>query len=502
MEELERQLLAVDADSSMDNSKKSSPKIKTLEEIEAEMLNTSLADTAERLSPAEELEKIRQSLHGPARSKSFYDGLMLESEKQFVAKVQLGHVANDPTYETDFYFKSFKANKVSEVGGKKQDSEAHLLQNMLNQVKEYNKNKTAKLDIKGSLGKIVPNYLRNPKRIMEVKIEPSAQITKISRNTEMHTTNSIREKIENVYLYLLKIDDLFKEYQDDQSQDPEIQRERNTRFTKYTKLIWDELHNLAPQYDRNISSSSSSDRLNSAPPASGLSLMLSFGKGRKSISKLLNALPSNQSYLLLKSIVMSHRNLLLTAKEPAAVLSELEEYATYIVFPYVQFISKLSLKLVVEIINSLIDTQNVVSIAKTKPGLLLLTLLISRAEIIKQKADADSADIADWETSVFPKFFSQLENQFASLFPPSHIIPSIMDSSSTSQISRPIPVDETYVWNFLAALAASSTIEQHRVLVSEARDKIFEIISQGPSGVKKVDLFLNALGLDSSQLME
>ena len=62
-------------------------------------------------------------------------------------------------------------------------------------------------------------------------------------------------------------------------------------------------------------------------------------------------------------------------------------------------------------------------------------------------------------------------------------------------------MDDLYAWQFLAAMAVGASPDQQRILVTEVRDKIFEVMStQGDKNREKVNIFLNALGLDASQL--
>lgn len=132
--------------------------------------------------------------------------------------------------------------------------------------------------------------------------------------------------------------------------------------------------------------------------------------------------------------------------------------------------------------------------------------MISRSEIIKQQAQAEDApEIQRYSSEIYPQLFSTIQSRFAALFPPSHILPSILmsDSSSIMDVARrqPIEVDDQYVWQFLAAVAAGATVDQQRTLVMETRNKIMETVStQGEKGKTKVNIFLHALGLDASQL--
>lgn len=282
---------------------------------------------------------------------------------------------------------------------------------------------------------------------------------------------------------------------------------RNSRYTTLIKSLWFQLHNIT-----STPTKEDSQRLLKTPPVpASLAFFMSFSKGRKALAKITRALPKEQAFLLLYSIITCMQNLALRSTHPVDVLAELEEYATHVVFPFVQLISEAPMSYVLDTIENLVKQNAAVPLAKNKPGMLFLTLLMSRAELFKQKTTQSGSANSDeeakslvtrWDNQVFPAFFAAFQNRFASLFPPSHIIPPIVTSSSLT-IPQPIPVDDTYVWNFFAALAASSAIEQHRVLVAEARDKIFEVITaQGTDGKRKVNLFLNALGLDASQLMD
>ncbi|CCJ30535.1 unnamed protein product [Pneumocystis jirovecii] len=87
--------------------------------------------------------------------------------------------------------------------------------------------------------------------------------------------------------------------------------------------------------------------------------------------------------------------------------------------------------------------------------------------------------------------FSKLVGRFVCVFPP---------SLSFS--------DEIYPWQFMAACAISSTIEQQHILVTEVREKVLDNVISSKSlppdiaAIKlgNVNLFLHALGLDIEQL--
>lgn len=68
------------------------------------------------------------------------------------------------------------------------------------------------------------------------------------------------------------------------------------------------------------------------------------------------------------------------------------------------------------------------------------------------------------------------------------------------------------VWQFCAALAVNADMQQQQQLVAELRDKVLENVASATKGwiaddrvralkLANVNLFLHALGLDSSQIM-
>lgn len=67
------------------------------------------------------------------------------------------------------------------------------------------------------------------------------------------------------------------------------------------------------------------------------------------------------------------------------------------------------------------------------------------------------------------------------------------------------------VWNFFASMAVPASVEQQSILVTQLRDKILENVISAHKGwvadesarelkLQSVDIFLHAIGLDSSQI--
>jgi len=178
-----------------------------------------------------------------------------------------------------------------------------------------------------------------------------------------------------------------------------------------------------------------------------------------------------------------------------------------------------------------------------QPGLALLTLFLSRVEVIKQSIASGTQDIAEvpsskeaqqwyvifcplWHpnsseklcfnrSNMFNHLFDLLAPHMLILFPSSRIVQpsSSAAQSSGSRPSSSVVYDnaDQHVWQFLAAFALHGSLEQHQALVTMLREKILDdllAVSRGwftteqdrNTKLGNVNLFLNALGLDCSQI--
>lgn len=141
-------------------------------------------------------------------------------------------------------------------------------------------------------------------------------------------------------------------------------------------------------------------------------------------------------------------------------------------------------------------------------------MLLSRAEILKQGGGAlhglappSAEDLAQWQNE-YGQLFATLQGHYASIFPSLYYLVPAQPGMSLMQLS--LNVDDMYVWQFLAAMAVGASMEQQHTLVTEARDRVMENIAlahhnqlpapQAAHRISNVNLFLHALGLDSSQV--
>lgn len=102
--------------------------------------------------------------------------------------------------------------------------------------------------------------------------------------------------------------------------------------------------------------------------------------------------------------------------------------------------------------------------------------------------------------------------QLSSLFPSSRLA-AHLPPGANYYVRQPLDAElnDTATWQFLANFAINTTTHQQQLLVTELREKILENVVSVTKGwvadevlqqakMRNVNIFLNALGLDASQI--
>jgi len=182
---------------------------------------------------------------------------------------------------------------------------------------------------------------------------------------------------------------------------------------------------------------------------------------------------------------------------PAPVKEEINLFASAIAPVLLVHVNEEPLPISLGLLGLILDRSDVRTVARTKVGLLLLTMLISRAELLKEAAAAPGAppmtpeDQLAWQqyATLYTTLFGALEPVLPHLFP---------DGSS------PLTTDDVHVWQFLAAMGVAASAEQQQRLVVGVKDRVMGTVSAArtlPAGeqerrLAEVNLFMRALGLD------
>lgn len=462
---------------------------------------------------------------------SKYNNLMTQSDKDFITRVQISQLVTGDPYSDDFYFQVFNAIRgrnrpaqqvpqiQQQTPGQQQRNQRdrrngrgrvdpvlkmqQQVQRIVNDAKK--RPKMTQLSLEGALGKIALNSVRNPRQLLQV--QPRA--TTPDTGSPKPAASSIRSgedrrrvlrSIENVYSAVLQLEQLRRVQPPAPSpgQAPDEGLERwNADYREIVGKMWNDLRVMEPL---------------TTIPHPFISI-LSFTKGKRLIPRVLRHTNPEQTLTLLTMLVANLETLDVIKSAihaprgvpTKAVQDEIDTFMNSIIPPLLGFIAEAPLRIMTGLLHLMMERNNIVWTARTKIGLTFYTMFLSRAEMVKvdEAANVDPNDVAQWQ-EVYGRLFATLQGHFSTLFPlppPAH------------QHNAP-RVDDMYVWQFLAAIAVGAGMEQQHLLVTEVREKVlenvlaskrvtpgdFEASREATEKLTNVNLFLHALGLDSSQI--
>ncbi|KAF5369845.1 hypothetical protein D9758_001398 [Tetrapyrgos nigripes] len=313
------------------------------------------------------------------------------------------------------------------------------------------------------------------------------------------THREVLVTLETLYDLVMSIEQMKHDEPLPEEQGEEVEQ-WHQQFNALVEQIWAKLQVMTP--------------LETSNPHPFISL-LSVAKGKKLLPRVTRNLDSQRMFTLLTLLIAHFSQLDVIADAPLLETPEdtpgrddvdrqTQAFLSSVMQSILPTIVKGELRLVAGLLGLLIDRNDTVAIARTKPGVALLTLLLTRVELIKQAMPEDNASIPSPEDAehwqqMFDHLFDLLTPHFSRLFPT-----RLASGEAAESQDQP-------VWQFLAALALHATTQQHQVLVTSLREKVLENVVSAKKGwgmseeereakLANVDLFLHALGLESSQI--
>ncbi|KAH7919056.1 hypothetical protein BV22DRAFT_1041258 [Leucogyrophana mollusca] len=532
-----------------------------------------------KIMETERMEERRRRKAAKIAHMSRYNDLMTQSDKDFITRIQVSQLVTQDPYAEDFYAQVYGAILRSRMGLQSQDERVlkfgasggvglglaqkgggrrqSAMQKMEAQVerivsnarlREKEKGMHSIHSLQGALGKTSGrSYKAAPRQLLQV--DPSAannttsgahphiskedaipsdgegaarEAAKLGRaalgdaagsdgvvRKEPLTQRQILVTLESLYDLVLNVEQLRR--------DQPLEEEEGA-FAAWSKAyndlveqVWTGLHVMVP--------------LETSDPHPFVSLLTPV-KGKKILPRLSRHLTSARMLTLLTLLVACFSQLdvvkdarILDSPEDTPGQQEVERQTQAFLGSVLQSIlpvvAKAELRLVSGLLGLFLDRNYVVTVAQTRPGIAILTLFLSRVEIIKQGMSGipESSELPTPEEAqqwqlMFDHLFQLLTPHFLTLFPSSRLAPQISPlgslHSTTDMIDQP-------VWQFLAALALHASAEQQSILVSGLREKVLENVTSASKGwvadederqtkLANVNLFLHALGLDSSQI--
>ena len=430
------------------------------------------------------------------------NGLMTPQDKNFITRIQLQQLVtatgtvneqeSDATLAEDFYYQvhsqirgssrqnphhplsHFAQTYLFQTGGRQggmarrqnRGGDSHM-QRMEQQVQRAVeaaklKPKNKQLVIEGSLGKISFSNAKTPKPLLNIKRTESGDITnrppsakrqsshrKVPQATLSSTDRkAILKNIEAVYRTLMQMEDHERHLPPPPGEESDagaIQQhmEWRQKMQQLNGSLWAELKVMEPINPE-------------SPIPHPFIALLSYAKGKKAIPRIFRHLDQEQRLTILTMIVI-HLGLLDVIRLaqlqdgeqqlPAAVREEVELFSQAVMPSLFGYVNEAPLHIVVGLLGLILDRVNVQIVARTKVGLGILTMLVSRAELIKQAGGVSEVDWSQWN-SCYDRLFDLLEPVLG------HIFPGSINSG-----------EDMYVWQFLAAIGIGASPEQQQRLV-------------------------------------
>ncbi|KAK3638633.1 DNA topoisomerase 2-associated protein pat1 [Elasticomyces elasticus] len=510
------------------------------------------AQQLQQLSPEDRAAFLEEEAKRAKRNHKIFllsknNGLMTPQDKNFITRIQLqqlltatggidNEMGSDQQMAEDFYYKVYAQIRGAggAVGGEMRNTQfaqTYLLQTggsgrygygrgrnqrngggadnhvqrMEQQVaraveaaKARPKNKS--LVVEGSLGKIAFSNSKTPRPLLNIKrVDSEARVRqaeKVGKGVKFERKQALRD-IETMYTALMKLEDHERKLPPPPNEEssPEViegHMRWRSEMQGLNEKLWSSLKVMAP--------------IEQSPTAPHPFIqILSHGKGKKAIPRVFRHLDDQQRLTMLTLIVI-HLDILDVIRDayppadntpiPARVKEEVELFGLAVMPPLFSYVNEAPLGIIVGLLGLVLDRVHLQGIVRTKIGVGMLTMLISRAELVKQQPPPSSSaqNQGDEDRQQYAGLYNRL---FDTLEP---VLPYLFPTDTNISAS-----DDVHVWQFLAAMGVGASPEdQQQRLVVGVKERVMETVavSQGlPEGMRErrlgeVNLFMRAIGLD------
>ena len=362
------------------------------------------------------------------------NGMMTPQDKNFITRIQLqqlvsatataGEDASEANITEDFYYQvyshiragqrqnpnqplsTFAQTYLYQTGGRHGGTRRHErradnhFQRMEQQVQRAveaakNKPKNPQLVIAGSLGKISFSNAKTPKPLLNIKrteSETKSNFGKKEQDLVNIDRKTILRNVEKVYSTLMKIEDhvrLIPPPLNEQSNDGDREKHREwaAQLDAYNAKLWNELKVHEP--------------IGQTVPHPFVAF-LSCAKGKRAIPRIFPHLSFEQRTTILTMIIYHLDQLDVvkgaTPDEGTILNSRMREnidlFISTVMPSLMRYFNDTGLDIVDGVLNLIATKLNVEQIARTRIGVSLLTLILSRAVLLKQTS---VGNVDQWE---------------------------------------------------------------------------------------------------------
>ncbi|KAK2071673.1 hypothetical protein P8C59_006079 [Phyllachora maydis] len=222
--------------------------------------------------------------------------------------------------------------------------------------------------------------------------------------------------------------------------------------------------------------------------------LLTYPKGRKAMPRVFRQSSVEQKTTVLTLIIVSLDGLDVIRHAQvdtdntnlnAAMREDIDSFSSLVMSTLFGFMNELDLDIIAGILG-IMCSRNVHLIAKSRIGASMLTMILSRAEIIKHLNGGNEQAWRSWDLH-FNQLFDVLERTLP------HVFPKTLTT-----------IDDVYVWQFLAALGIHASPEQQQRLVIAVKDRVMDTVTlaktlpadMSQQRLANVNLFMRSIGLD------
>ena len=250
---------------------------------------------------------------------------------------------------------------------------------------------------------------------------------------------------------------------------------------------------------------------NSSPTAHPFIAILSLAKGKKAIPRIFRHLSGEQRLRILTLTVL-HLNTLDVIQcaiprpnEPSLsrhVRESIELFSQIVLPSLLTPVTDEPINIVIGLLGLLLDRAQAGLVLRSKVGLGILTMLVSRAELAKQSRTGSQATANDGNSSNNSKNQNSWEEQWSQLY--DRLFNQAEPFLSVIFPGKATEAGDVHVWQFLATMAVGASPEQQQRLVIGVKDRIMETVAVSKSlppdmasaRLGHVNLFMRAIGLD------
>ncbi|KAJ2633649.1 DNA topoisomerase 2-associated protein pat1 [Coemansia sp. RSA 1290] len=526
-------------------------KVLTLAELEAQFMQQQrpaplrgAEDGTSRLfrrADAETIARRREARLQREASLARYNNMMTRQDKERIVRIQISQLLTDDPAADDFYCHMFQLSRGTLIGAaaaqpqqqpqqqkeldklakeareqrprsNTQSSMARMQQHVQRIVNEARRRpKIAHVAAEGALGRISVNSARNPKQVIQVQQRSHAgsisgqDIRTNSPSTydingmfasdarsPAHERRATLRAIEAVYSAVLQLEQLLREQSRLPAGEHRAVQTWATSYAQAQEQAWAELGAAQPI-------------TNTYPHP--LVRFLAFSKGKRLIPRLVHHLSLDQTLALTTTIIANFESLdvcrfgsfSMSSDVSARQRDETSLFLHAVMPPTLAFMAETPLQIINGLFALFMERNNVAWVARTRPAQVFMTVVLGRSAMLRQQQQQQQQQDLFQAAELYNHLFSVLRGSVPSLFPP---LPALGQT--------PRPAEDVHAWQFLAALAQSASVEQQHILVADARSVVLERVQLAKSGqvpsdvavaiIGNVNLFLNALGLDASQI--